>query len=82
MIDILEDNITEQHARILALLFNLGGYTTLNVLTNLIGIAQPTVSIRVDELVKMGYIRKNTELMPIALVLLLHLDDFRLDLIV
>ncbi|MFX1283632.1 MAG: MarR family transcriptional regulator [Promethearchaeota archaeon] len=79
-IDILEDNINEQHSRILALMFRLGGYTTLNVLTNLIGIAQPTVSIRVDELVKKGYIRKNTELMPMALVLLLTQDDLDIQL--
>lgn len=80
LIDILEDKINEQHSRILALMFRLGGYTTLNVLTNLIGIAQPTVSIRVDELVKMGYIRKNTELMPMALVLLLSQDDLEIQL--
>ncbi|UCG90232.1 MAG: hypothetical protein JSU57_00460 [Candidatus Heimdallarchaeota archaeon] len=80
LIDILEENINEQHSRILALMFRLGGYTTLNVLTNLIGIAQPTVSIRVDELVKKGYLRKNTELMPMALVLLLSQDDLEVQL--
>ncbi len=72
-IDLIGDELTEQHARILALLFKLGGYTSLNVLTERLAMAQSTVSVRVEELVKKGLIRKNTELMPIVLVLLLDL---------
>ena len=55
-----DNEINEQHARILALMFKLGGYTTLNVLTDHLAIAQPTVSVRVEELVEKGLIRKNT----------------------
>jgi hypothetical protein len=72
--DIINNEINEQHARILALMFRLGGYTTLNVLTDHLAIAQPTVSVRVEELVQMNLIRKNTELMPMVLVLLLNIE--------
>ncbi|PWI47169.1 hypothetical protein CEE45_13210 [Candidatus Heimdallarchaeota archaeon B3_Heim] len=72
--DILGNEVSEQHARILALMFKLGGYTTLNVLNDNLAIAQPTVSVRVEELVQKGLIRKNTELMPMVLVLLLSID--------
>ncbi|MHA1944534.1 MAG: MarR family transcriptional regulator [Candidatus Hodarchaeales archaeon] len=78
--DILNNNIGEQHARILALMFKLGGYTTLNVLTDSLEIAQPTVSVRVEELVKLGLIRKNTELMPMVLVLNLRIEDLAITL--
>lgn len=74
-IDILNNEISEQHAPILALMFRLGGYTTLNVLTDLLAIAQPTVSVRVEELVKKDLIRKNTELMPMVLVLNLTIEE-------
>ncbi|MFX1514069.1 MAG: hypothetical protein ACFFCQ_15930 [Promethearchaeota archaeon] len=80
LIDLLEHEINEQHARILAMLFKLGGFTTLNKLTKLLSFAQPTVSIRVAELVEMGYVRKNSELMPMTLVLLLNLDDLETQL--
>ncbi|UCE14747.1 MAG: hypothetical protein JSV04_06095, partial [Candidatus Heimdallarchaeota archaeon] len=79
LVDLLEPKINEQHARILAMMFQLGGYTTLNVLTKKLLMAQPTVSNRVAELVEMGgFLRKNSELMPIALVLLLSVDDLEL----
>jgi hypothetical protein len=74
-IDIINNEISEQHARILALMFKLGGYTTLNVLTDHLAIAQSTVSVRVEELVKIDLIRKNTELMPMVLVLNLSIDN-------
>lgn len=73
--DIFNNEINEQHARILALMFKLGGYTTLNVLTDYLAIAQPTVSVRVEELVQKNLIRKNTELMPMVLVLLLNIEN-------
>ncbi|MFW9854943.1 MAG: hypothetical protein ACFFFG_07770 [Candidatus Thorarchaeota archaeon] len=69
--DLYEGKINEQHARILAVLFKLGGYTTLNTLPGLLKMGQPTISIRVDELVNMGLVRKNTELMPMSIVLLI-----------
>ncbi|MFX1283610.1 MAG: hypothetical protein ACFFB5_08140 [Promethearchaeota archaeon] len=79
LMDILRPNINEQHARILAMMFKLGGYTTLNVLTKKLTMAQPTVSNRVAELVELGgFLRKNSELMPIALVLLLTVDELEL----
>ena len=71
LIDLFKDEINVQHAKILALMFELGGYTTLNIVTDRLGIAQPTISVRVEELVKKKLLRKNTELMPMALVLLL-----------
>jgi predicted CopG family antitoxin len=77
-IDVLKEEIPEfnhQHARILAMMFKLGGYTTLNVLTELINLAQPTVSLRVQELVDYRLIKKNSELMPMALVLLIDVPD-------
>ncbi|MFX0205450.1 MAG: hypothetical protein ACFFDT_05645, partial [Candidatus Hodarchaeota archaeon] len=74
--DLLHDDITEQHARILVMMFRLGGFTTLNLLTDFLPfLSQPTVSIRVAELVNKGYIRKNPELMPIALVLVLSISN-------
>jgi len=78
--DILSNKINEQHARILALMFKLGGYTTLNVLTDNLAIAQPTVSVRVEELVKKGLLRKNTELMPMVLVLHLSIENIAVEL--
>ncbi len=73
-----EDNgITEQHARILASLFKLGGYTTLNVLVSLVKFAQPTVSLRVQELENYGYLRKNPEMIPTPLVLTLNTTDLK-----
>ncbi len=58
--DLLEDDINEQHARILVMMFRLGGFTTLNLLTDFLPfLSQPTVSIRVAELVNKGYLRKN-----------------------
>ncbi|MFX1506553.1 MAG: hypothetical protein ACFFDC_10600 [Promethearchaeota archaeon] len=70
------DDITEQHAHILVMMFRLGGFTTLNLLTDFLPfLSQPTVSIRVAELVNKGYIRKNPELMPIALVLMLTISS-------
>jgi DNA-binding MarR family transcriptional regulator len=75
-LDIFRD-INEQHARILAMMFKIGGYTTLNILTKLVGIAQPTVSVRVQELVDKGFLRKNPELMPIVLVLLISTEDIK-----
>jgi DNA-binding MarR family transcriptional regulator len=77
LLEIYQD-LNEQHARVLAMIFRLGGYTTLNLLTRLLGIAQSTVSVRVQELVDQGYLRKNPELMPIVLVLLTSIDDLRL----
>ncbi|MHA2295654.1 MAG: hypothetical protein ACXAEU_24765 [Candidatus Hodarchaeales archaeon] len=44
------------------MMFKLGGFTTLNVLTEKLSIAQPTVSNRVSELEEMSYIRKNPSL--------------------
>ena len=79
-IDLFSNEISEQHARILVLMFKLGGYTTLNVLTDHLAIAQPTVSVRVEELVKEGLLRKNTELMPMVLVLNLNIKDLTLKL--
>ena len=79
-IDILSNEISEQHARILVLMFKLGGYTTLKVLTDHLAIAQPTVSVRVEELVKEGLIRKNTELMPMVLVLNLTIEELAVEL--
>ncbi|MHA2225924.1 MAG: hypothetical protein ACXAC8_12005 [Candidatus Hodarchaeales archaeon] len=79
LIDLLDD-INEQHSRILVMMFRLGGFTTLNVLTDYLSFAQPTVSIRVAELVNKGYLRKNTELMPMALVLLLSISDLKFTL--
>ncbi|MFW9777879.1 MAG: hypothetical protein ACFFE8_03415 [Candidatus Heimdallarchaeota archaeon] len=75
--DLYGEHVNEQHARILAVMFKLGGYTTLNTLPGILKIKQPTVSIRVDELVKMGLIRKNTELMPMSIVLLLSPEALR-----
>ncbi|MFW9905073.1 MAG: hypothetical protein ACFFFH_12115 [Candidatus Thorarchaeota archaeon] len=75
-IDLLNDDITEQHARILVMMFRLGGFTTLNLLTDFLPFfSQPTVSIRVAELVNKGYLRKNPELMPMALVLMLNISN-------
>ena len=74
LLEIYQD-LNEQHTRVLAMLFRLGGYTTLNLLTKLLGIAQSTVSVRVQELVDQGLLRKNPELMPIVLVLLTSSDD-------
>jgi DNA-binding MarR family transcriptional regulator len=74
--NILPD-LNEQHARVLAMIFRLGGYTTLNLLTKLLGIAQSTVSVRVQELVDQGYLRKNPELMPITLVMLATIEDLK-----
>jgi hypothetical protein len=74
--DLLTDDITQQHARILVMMFRLGGFTTLNLLTDFLPFfSQPTVSIRVTELVNKGYLRKNPELMPIALVLLINIKS-------
>jgi len=70
--------VNEQHAIILAMMFKLRGYTNLDILTNLLSIAQPTVSIRVNELVKWGLVRKNMELLPKVLVLLLSIEDLRI----
>ncbi len=75
-LDIFRD-INEQHARILAMMFKIGGYTTLNILTQLVDIAQPTVSVRVQELVDKGFLRKNPELMPIILVLSISMEDIK-----
>jgi hypothetical protein len=58
--------INEQHALILAMMFKLRGYTNLDILTNLLSIAQP------------GLIRKNMELLPKVLVLLLSIEDLRM----
>ena len=69
LISLLEPKISEQEARILALLFKNGGYFTLNAISGLLDIAQPTVSIRVSELTAKGFVKKNEELMPIVLVL-------------
>jgi DNA-binding MarR family transcriptional regulator len=73
--DLLDNSLTDQHIRIIALMFKLGGYTTLNVLTKVAAMTQPTVSNRVSELVELGYIRKNPELKPKVLVLLLSIDE-------
>jgi len=73
----LDHNVTDQHVRVLAMMFKLGGYTTLNVLTKKLAIAQPTVSNRVTDLETMGYIRKNSELKPKVLVLLLTIEDLK-----
>ena len=79
--DLLADGITEQHARILVMMFRLGGYTTLNLLTARIPfLSQPTVSLRVADLVEKSYIRKNPELMPRALVLTLNIKDLEIQL--
>jgi hypothetical protein len=80
LIDLFKDEINEQHAKILALMFELGGYTTLNIVTDRLCIAQPTISVRVEELVKKKLLRKNTELMPMALVLLL--DNEKLSFLI
>ncbi|MHA2096607.1 MAG: hypothetical protein ACW98F_18465 [Candidatus Hodarchaeales archaeon] len=72
-----ENGITEQHVRILASLFKLGGYTTLNILVTLVKFAQPTVSLRVQELEDYGYLRKNPEIIPTPIVLVLNPDDLR-----
>ena len=80
-IDLLPDGITEQHARILVMMFRLGGFTTLNLLTDFLPFfSQPTVSIRVAELVDKGYLRKNPELMPMALVLMLDTKNLEFQL--
>ena len=80
-IDLLPDDITEQHARILVMMFRLGGFTTLNLLTEFLPFfSQPTVSIRVAELVNKGYLRKNPELMPMALVLMLDIKSLESQL--
>ena len=80
-IDILSNDITEQHARILVMMFRLGGFTTLNLLTDFLPFfSQPTVSIRVAELVNKGYLRKNPELMPMALVLMVNIKDLESQL--
>ena len=76
LLDIYQD-LNEQHARVLAMILRLGGYTTLNLLTKLLGIAQSTVSVRVQELVDQGYLRKNHELMPNVLVLITSTDDLK-----
>ncbi|MHA2307102.1 MAG: hypothetical protein ACXACU_17115, partial [Candidatus Hodarchaeales archaeon] len=77
-------DINQQHARILAMMYKLGGYTTLNVLTEFVNLAQPTVSQKVQELVNEGFLRKNSEQMPIALVLLLDVSNLerKLDQII
>ncbi|MFW9996581.1 MAG: hypothetical protein ACFFD4_31340 [Candidatus Odinarchaeota archaeon] len=80
LIDLLGEEINEQHARVLAMMFKLGGYTTLNKLTKYMPFAQPTVSIRVAELVEKGFLRKNSELMPMVIVLLLTVDELELQL--
>ncbi len=71
------NGITEQHARILASLFKLGGYTTLNVLVSLVKFAQPTVSLRVQELEDYGYLRKNPEMIPTPLVMDITPNELR-----
>ncbi|MFW9995767.1 MAG: hypothetical protein ACFFD4_27255 [Candidatus Odinarchaeota archaeon] len=71
-------HVNNQHVRILTMMFKLGGYTTLNVLTEKLAIAQPTVSNRVAELEEMGYLRKNSEMKPKALVLLLGAADLEI----
>ena len=76
LLDIYQD-LNEQQARVLAMIFRLGGYTTLNLLTKLLGIAQSTVSVRVQELVDQGYLRKNPELMPNVLVLMTSIDELK-----
>lgn len=77
LLDILGVEISDQHARILAMMFKSGGFLDLKRLTDLLGIAQPTVSDRVSELVHKGFLRKNSELMPNILVLLLGIDDLQ-----
>ncbi|MFX0015532.1 MAG: hypothetical protein ACFFB2_11900 [Promethearchaeota archaeon] len=77
IMDALNHSVTDQHVRVLAMMFKLGGYTTLNVLTKKLAIAQPTVSKRVAELEDMGFIRKNSELKPKVLVLLLTVEDLK-----
>lgn len=80
-LDLLEDDLNEQHARILVMMFRLGGFTTLNLLTDFLPFfSQPTVSIRVAELVNKGYLRKNPELMPMALVLMLNIKSLESQL--
>ncbi|MHA2246307.1 MAG: hypothetical protein ACXADY_15190 [Candidatus Hodarchaeales archaeon] len=80
-LDLLEDDINEHHARILVMMFRLGGFTTLNLLTDFLPfLSQPTVSIRVAELVNKGYLRKNPELMPMALVLMLNIKGLESQL--
>jgi DNA-binding MarR family transcriptional regulator len=75
IMDALNHSLSDQHVRVLAMMFKLGGYTPLNVLTRKLAIAQPTVSNKVADLEKMGYIRKNSELKPKVLVLLLTVED-------
>lgn len=77
IMDALNHTVSDQHVRVLAMMFKLGGYTTLNVLTDKLGIAQPTVSNRVSNLENMGYIRKNSELKPKVLVLLLTGEELK-----
>lgn len=77
IMDALNHSVTDQHVRVLAMMFKLGGYTTLNVLTKKLAIAQPTVSNRVTELENIGYLRKNSELKPKVLVLLLTVEDLK-----
>ena len=76
LLDIYQD-LNEQHARVLAMILRLGGYTTLNLLTKLLGIAQSTVSVRVQELVDQEYLRKDPELMPNVLVLITSTGDLK-----
>lgn len=75
LIELLDPTVNDQEARILAMLYKSGGYITLNSLADKLSIAQPTISISAAELAKKGYIRKNQELMPIALVLTLQAED-------
>ncbi|MHA1990408.1 MAG: helix-turn-helix transcriptional regulator [Candidatus Hodarchaeales archaeon] len=77
LMQLLEPRINEQEARILSLIFRNGGYIPLNSISQRIGIAQPTVSNRVKDLTNKGFLRKNEELMPIVLVLLINCDKLK-----
>ncbi|MFW9992464.1 MAG: helix-turn-helix transcriptional regulator [Candidatus Odinarchaeota archaeon] len=74
---LLGPDITDLEARILALVFQLGGYTNMSSIIQILGVSQSTVSLNVAKLVEQGYIRKNAELMPMTLVLLLNAVDLR-----
>ena len=75
---LLDDSqLVDLEIRILTIMFRSGGYITLNHLTEQLDLPPPPVSIAVASLAKKKYLRKNRELMPIALVLLVSIRDLK-----
>ncbi|MFX0093785.1 MAG: hypothetical protein ACFFBD_18680, partial [Candidatus Hodarchaeota archaeon] len=66
--------LDEEEARILALMFYNGGYSTKDAFFRPLRITRPTLIKKINRLIELGIIRQNEEFVPIRLTLTLDIE--------